>query len=144
MDAGNHLKKYLTRSYLEQLRNIAIAAAGFSAGLLIFLAQTDGNPPYSDTALWSAIFALLVSLYGWQYVLPFILFGEKTFEKFNIYVVALIQMSTVLALLISISAILSHVSVCASTFLVFLGAALATLVIHHNWKIISFSHEKDA
>ena len=139
MDPTDHFRSHITKAYLEQLRNIAISAAGFSAGLLIFLAQTTGEAPYSQTALWAAIFALVTSLYGWQYVLPYIFYGEKTYEHFNVYVVALIQIVAVLAILVSVCAIVWQLSVYAGIALALLGLTLAILVLRHNFQVMRHS-----
>lgn len=51
MDPVEHLRSYLTKDYLERLSSMSLAAAGFSAGLLVLLVQNSVQFPRIDIAL---------------------------------------------------------------------------------------------
>lgn len=141
MDPIQHLKSHLSREYVERLSGIALASAGFSAGLLALLAQADFSSLHTNVSLWSSVTALMLSLYGWQYFLPYLLHGEKTFGHINLVRVALLQVSTVIALLVSVTALVWRLSCWAGLAMVLSGICLAVLVIRHNSAVIRHCQE---
>lgn len=144
MDPIEHLRSHLTKEYLERLSSMSLAAAGFSAGLLVLLVQTEALFPYTDIALWAAIAALMLALYGWQYLLPYILHGEETYSHISFGRIALLQASIVVALLAAVTALVWQLSSCAGIALVVFGIFLAVLVLRHNWSVARRCPKVDA
>lgn len=132
MDPIEHLRSHLTKEYLERLSSMFLAAAGFSAGLLVLLVQSKVLFLYAGIALWSAIAGLMLSLYGWQYLLPYILHGEGTYSHISFGRIALLQVSIVTAFLVAVTALVWQLSSLAGIALVAFGIALAVLVLRHN------------
>jgi hypothetical protein len=144
MNSVEHLRRHLTKDYLERLSNMALAAAGFSAGLLVLLVESSAQPPHSEIALWSAIFSLILSLGAWQYFLPYILYGESTYDHISLGLVAFFQIFIVGTLFVSVTALVLALSYCAGILLVILGVGLTIFVLHHNFKVAQYSMEKEA
>ena len=136
MNSIAHLKSHLTKEYLERLSSIAFAASGFSAGLLVVLVQNSSALTYNKVSLWSAMFSLIVSLYGWRYFLTFLVHGERTYPLVCFKRVALIQVLVAGALLTSVTALVWAVSVLAARFLVVFSLLLTLLVFRHNLRIL--------
>ena len=132
MDPIDHLKSHLTKDYLERLSSMALASAGFSAGLLLLLVESNSISACIKVSLWSAIVALMLSLYGWQYFLPYILHGESTYKQINFFHVAFLQVFIVFSLLISLTALVWQLSVYAGVALAISGFLMGVLVIRHN------------
>ena len=135
MDSIEHLRSHITKDYLERLSNIALAASGFSAGLLILLVQSKGTQIFNAVTLWSIITALLLSLFGWQYMLPYILHGESTYKHINLPLVALLEMSIVLALFVGVVALVWQPYKCAGIVLAVGGIVLGISVFVHNIRV---------
>ncbi|MFC3269372.1 hypothetical protein ACFOED_10150 [Vulcaniibacterium thermophilum] len=143
-DPVSHLRSHFSQEYLGQLRNTALAAAGFSAGLIVLLAQTKGQATYSEVSLWAAIASLVIWLFAWQYVLPYIVHGERTYNHFNFNLAALLTLSGLTALLTAVVAIVWRLSVCAGIVLTALSGILAIAVLFHNWAVDRHCNGSDA
>ncbi|VUD67268.1 hypothetical protein TDB9533_03707 [Thalassocella blandensis] len=144
MNPIQNLRRNITKEYLERLSNIALAAAGFSSGLIILLVQAKGQAHYNEFSVWFAIISLMLSLGGWQYFLPYILYGEKTYEHINLYLVALLQVSIVLALFVAVCALVWKMMWYAGVALIVTGIFLIIFVFRHNWKVAGYSRSEDA
>jgi hypothetical protein len=138
MEPIEHLKSHITKDYLERLSNIALATSGFSAGILVLLLQSEGTQLFNEFTLWSAIVALLLSLFGWQYMLPYILHGESTYKHININLVALLEILIVVALFAGITALVWQSYKCAGVALAVGGIALGISVLIHNIRVTKF------
>ena len=134
---------HFSKEYLEQLRNSALSAAGFSAGIIILLAQTKGQPSYSPVSLWAAIISLITWLYAWQYVAPFIIHGERTYKHFNFVLAGVLPFIGITALFTSVVATVWHLSPCAAVVLSVLGVALAIAVLVHFHRVDKYCNEGD-
>ncbi|UTF60450.1 hypothetical protein [Gilvimarinus sp. DA14] len=144
MNPIQNLRQHITKDYLERLSNMALAAAGFSSGLIVLLVQAKGQAHYNEISVWSAILSLMLSLGGWQYFLPYILYGEKTYEHINLYLVAFLQVFIVLALFIAVCALVWKLMWCAGVALIVTGIGLVIFVVRHNWKVANYSGSQKA
>ena len=144
MNSVEHLRRYLSKDYLERLSSMALAASGFSSGLLIFIVESSAQASHNQIALWSAIFALILSLSAWQYFLPYILYGESTYDHIRFGLIAFFQIFIVGMLFVSVTALVFALSYCAGIALIILGVSLTIFVFYHNLKVTRYSMEKEA
>ena len=63
-----HIKSHLSQGNLEQMRNVALTTAGFSAAIIILLSQLRGTASYSAISLWASIISMVVWLFAFRYV----------------------------------------------------------------------------
>jgi hypothetical protein len=138
-----HFKSHLTKEQLEQMRNTALSAAGFSAGIIILLAQTKGQPSYSTVSLWAAIASLLIWLFGALYVGAYLFHGERTYGHLNVALAAIVSSLGYPALFVSVVATVWRLSPCAGVLLTILGVVLAVCIFKHFQSVDRYCNETD-
>ncbi len=143
-DPITHIKSHLSRGNLELMRNGALGSAGFSAAIIILLAQLHGTPSYSSVALWAAIIAMCVWLFGFQYVSAYVLHGERVFSRISIFAVASIAVVGYGALFVAVVATVWQLSACAAAVLIVLGVVLAIATFVHSRTVERQCNESDA
>jgi hypothetical protein len=139
-----HLKSHLSKDNLEQMRNIALTTAGFSAATIVLLAQLKGTSSYSAVALWASIISMVVWLFGFVYVNAYLLHGERVYKAINVAVAGATALLGYAALFVSVVATVWQLSVCAGVALSFLGVALAVVAFVHNRSVERHCNESDA
>ena len=143
-DPVSHLRSHLNESRLQLMRTTALSAAGFSAGILVLLAQVKDQPVYSEVSLWAAVFSLLIWLFGAQYISTYLVHGERTYQHINIFLAALVGVLGYAALFTAVVATVWQLSMCAGIVLVVLGVVLAIVVIVHTKSVERLCNESDA
>jgi hypothetical protein len=143
-DPITHLRSHLAKPELELMRNTALSIAGFSAALIIFLAQSKGQPSFSAVALWASIVSLLVWLFGAQYISAYLVHGERTYSHINLFLSTLIAIVGYSSLFIAVVATVWKLSVAAGIFLMLAGLALAVFVVIHSRAVDRICNDSDA
>jgi len=143
-DPITHFRSHLLKEQLEQMRNTALSAAGFSAGIIILLAQTQGQPSYSVVSLWAAIVSLLVWLFGALYVSAYLFHGERTYGHLNVFLASAVSFLGYPALFVSVVATVWRLSECAGIVLTVLGIVLAACIFIHFQNVDRHCNEADA
>ena len=143
-DPITHLRSHLSKHYLEEMRSTALSAAGFSAGIIILLAQTTGQSSYSVISLWASIASLLIWLFGAQYVSAYLVHGERTYPHFNVFLAAIVSLLGFASLFIAVVATVWRLSVIAGIVLTVLGIVLAVAVFFHFQSVDRHCNESDA
>jgi len=126
------------------MRNTALSIAGFAAALIIFLAQSKGQPSFSTVALWASIVSLLAWLFGAQYISAYLVHSEKTYSHINVYLSALIGIVGYMSLFIAVVATVWQISVSAALFLMLSGVVLGACVFFHLRAVERICNEQDA
>ena len=137
------MQSHLSKEYFEQLRNTALSAAGFSAGIIILLAQTKGQGSYSEVALWAAIVSLVTWLFAWQYATAYWVHGERTYGHFNFILAALLTLVGLGALFTAVVATVWKLSVWAGIVLSALGLILSVAVFVHFQTVDKYCDERE-
>ena len=143
-DPASHLRSHLNESRLQLMRTTALSAAGFSAGIIVLLAQVRGGPAYSEVSLWAAVFSLLIWLFGAQYVSTYLVHGERTYKHINIFLAAFVGILGYAALFTAVVATVWQLSTCAGIVLLVLGVVLAIAIFVHTKSVERLCNESDA
>ncbi len=143
-DPITHLRSHLGKPELELMRNTALSIAGFSAGLIIFLAQSKGQPSYSPVALWASIVSLLVWLFGAQYISTYLMHGERTYKHINLLLCGFAAVVGYSSLFIAVVATVWRLSVAAGVFLMLFGLVLGGFVFFHSRFVDRICNAPDA
>ena len=143
-DPVSHIRSHLSENRLQLMRTTALSAAGFSAGLIVLLAQVKGQPVYSQVSLWAAVFSLPVWLFGAQYISTYLVHGERTYKYINIFLSALVGILGYAALFTAVVATVWQLSICAGIVLLVLGVVLAVAVFVHARAVDRLCNEADA
>lgn len=143
-DPVSHIRSHLSEDRLQLMRTTALSAAGFSAGLIVLLAQVKGQPVYSQVSLWAAVFSFVVWLFGAQYISTYLVHGESTYKYINIFLSALVAILGYAALFTAVVATVWQLSICAGIVLLVLGVVLAVAVFVHARAVDRLCNEADA
>jgi len=143
-DPVAHLKSHLSKEILEQMRNIALTTAGFSAAIIMLLAQLKGTSSYSSVALWASIISMVTWLFAFVYINAYLLHGECVYKEINIAVAGITALLGYALLFVSVVATVWQLSACAGIALTLLGIALAIVAIIHNKNIERHCNKSDA
>ena len=143
-DPITHLRSHLSKPELELMRNTAISIAGFSAALIIYLAQAKGQPSYSAISLWASIVSLLTWLFGAQYISAYLIHGERTYPHINLLLSGAISVVGYASLFVAVVAAVWRISICAGIFLILSGIALAIVAAVHSRAVDRICNESDA
>ena len=143
-DPYKHERSHFSSTFFERMGSVALSASGFSAALVIFLAQVMGQSNYSETALWAALCALLLWLCAWQYVEPYATHGEQSYGHFNFLTATLLSGLGLISLLISVAAIVLKLSICAGVVFSVLAVLAIIWVFVHNQSVTRHCKSKDS
>lgn len=135
-----YLKRHMNDEYLQRLSSMSLSSAAFSAGIILFVVDSNNE---NNVAPGAAITSLLAGLFGWQYILPYMLFKEKSYDHIQYNLIALIQTIVVIALLIAVVSIILPVYKCAGIVLTIVGVILMLAVFLHNLLVQDYCINKD-
>ncbi|MCI2245722.1 hypothetical protein L3067_14025 [Xanthomonas sp. PPL568] len=137
------VRSMLTESNFERLRTQAIGGASVSLGVILLLLQTDAKSKSLDVALYTSIFAVPVWVAVWQYIEAYVFCGKNSYAHFmtmkGSLVAGLLSAIGMILLLLSIVALIWHMSVIASVTFLVLSLVLAYFINRHQTKVRLFA-----